>query len=125
MDHYLARSIYPFAAVNLLNLVPMCHECNSDYKKAADMVRHANGKRRVAFDPYNHTKVDVRLDQSIPFAGKGGHLPDWKIELSPMSPEVDTWNDVFNVRQRYRNDFLDEDYESWIERCSQWRRTIA
>ena len=32
-DHYLLRSQYPFVSLIRNNLVPMCHDCNEDYKK--------------------------------------------------------------------------------------------
>lgn len=115
MDHYLARSIYPFVAVNLSNLVPMCHECNSGYKRQSDMIRSVDGKWRMAFDPYNHAKIEVRLDQSVPFGGRGGNVPEWKIEFLPKTSEVETWDEVFKISLRYRNDLLDEEYEMWID----------
>ena len=33
-DHYLLRSQYPFVSLIRNNLVPMCHDCNEDYKKS-------------------------------------------------------------------------------------------
>ena len=64
LDHYLKKSQYAFAAVNLRNLVPMGHKCNSGYKGASDLLRRDDGSRRVAFDPYNHGAVRVSLDAS-------------------------------------------------------------
>lgn len=32
LDHFLPKSIYPYLAVSLHNLVPSCHQCNSSIK---------------------------------------------------------------------------------------------
>ena len=77
LDHYLAKSRYPFAAANLRNLVPMGHKCNSNYKRAVDVLYDANGGRRVVFDPYNHTNIYVVLDDSDPFDGSTPNTPRW------------------------------------------------
>jgi len=69
LDHYLPKSIYPFAAANLLNLVPMGHKCNSKYKLAEDILFDESGVRRKSFFPYRfQDKIQIDLDQSVPFA---------------------------------------------------------
>ena len=83
LDHYLAKSRYPFAAANLRNLVPMGHKCNSNYKRAVDVLYDANGGRRVVFDPYNHTNICVVLDESDPFDGSTPNTPRWTINFDP------------------------------------------
>lgn len=116
LDHYLTRAIYPFAAANLRNLVPMCHKCNSSYKKAADMVRRADLSARVAFDPYTcTTRIGVSVDGSKPFINGADDAQLWNIELVPASPEVSTWDEVFSVRERYRRDHLKKSYKSWVK----------
>lgn len=114
LDHYLTKSRYPFAAANLRNLVPMGHKCNSSYKRASDLLWRADCERRVAFDPYNHGTVSVSLDDSEPFHGAKENIPNWKIRFNPDTPEVTTWDEVFSVRERYRRDHLDPDFESWL-----------
>lgn len=122
LDHYLARSRYPFAAVNLRNLVPMGHKCNSNYKLAIDILRCDDGSRRVAFDPYNHTQIRVLLDDSEPFDGATENTPRWEIRFEPETPAVPTWDDVFAVRARYRRDHLDPSFSSWVRLFSKWAR---
>lgn len=122
LDHYLTRSRYPFAAANLRNLVPMGHKCNSSYKLASDLLRCADGSRRVAFDPYNHTKVGVLLDDSDPFHGATEHTPRWDIRFEPETPAVPTWDEVFSVRERYRRDHLDPSFPNWLRLFGQWVR---
>ena len=122
LDHYLTKSRYPFAAANLRNLVPMGHKCNSNYKHAIDIIRRADGSRRVAFDPYNHVKIDVLLDDSDPFDGATEHTPKWVIRFDPETDAVPTWDEVFSVRERYCRDHLDPSFSSWLGLFGSWVR---
>lgn len=123
LDHYLAKSLYPFCAVNLRNLVPMGHRCNSSYKHAVDLLHDEGGMRRVAFDPYNHSKIAVVLDESDPFNGATPNTPNWQIEFDPDTPAVPTWDAVFCIRERYERDHLDEAYSAWLAEFRNWARS--
>jgi hypothetical protein len=123
LDHYLAKSLYPFAAANLHNLVPMGHKCNSNYKLSQDILRGAGGVRRRSFDPYGIvTGIKISLSHSEPFAGKDGHVPAWNIEFDPDSEEVTTWDAVFRIRSRYTRDILDEEFKNWLKNFWDWCR---
>lgn len=122
LDHYLAKSRYPFAAVNLRNLVPMGNKCNAKYKHAKDLLYREDGTRRVALDPYNHTAISVGLDESEPFGGSSGHIPRWVVGFVPESQAIQTWDEVFSVRERYRESHLDPDYLSWLDGFRKWAR---
>jgi len=123
LDHYLAKSLYPFAAANLRNLVPMGHKCNSSYKLAIDIMWRADGTRRVAFDPYNHTQIVVLLDNSDPFHGKVENTPKWEIHFAPDTPAVSTWDEVFRIRERYCRDHLNPSFASWLGLFGKWARS--
>ncbi|RKH58874.1 hypothetical protein D7V93_15940 [Corallococcus llansteffanensis] len=124
LDHYLTKSRYPFAAANLRNLVPMGHKCNSSYKLTSDLLYCADGlTRRVAIDPYSHTTISVVLDDSDPFDGTTAHTPKWAIKFIPDSPALQTWDDVFSIRERYRQSHLDRDFASWLKGFQRWART--
>ncbi len=123
LDHYLAKSRYPFAAANLRNLVPMGHKCNSKYKLAADVLYDADGVRRVALDPYNHTSIAVVLDDSDPFDGSTPITPRWTINFDPDARAVQTWAAVFSIRERYQRDHLDEGYLAWLKEFQNWARS--
>ena len=103
----------------------MGHKCNSKYKLAADLLYDAGGARRVAFDPYNHTKIGVVLDDSDPFGGSMPNTPRWTIEFDPQSPAVPTWDAVFSIRERYRRDHLDEGYSAWLREFRNWARSAG
>jgi hypothetical protein len=124
-DHYLLIDLYPFAGVNLRNLVPMGHKCNSQHKHIQNILCKNDGTRRKSFDPYNHNvKVELCLNNSQPFAGMEGStresLPKWEIEFTPVSEEIDTWDNVFHIRERYIKDELDAEFKSWLKIFSGW-----
>jgi hypothetical protein len=125
LDHYLAESKYPFAGANLRNLVPMGDKCNSRYKLAQDILWRDDGVRRRSFDPYNHAGVKISLNNSEPFAGADGQLPDWQIEFDPATEECNTWDQVFAVRERYKRDVLDPSFKGWLGSFGSWFRRSA
>jgi|GEM_PF-570881 len=127
LDHYLLKDQYPFAAANLRNLVPMGYKCNSQDKHAKNILyKNINNRtRRKSFDPYKHNvTISLCLNKSIPFAGKkgriGGLLPKWEVELIPISEEIETWDDVFNIKDRYVKDYLDAEFKSWLDIFAKW-----
>lgn len=115
LDHYLAKSLYPFAAANLRNLVPMGHKCNSSYKAAKDLLRRDDGSPRKAFDPYAHDAVRISLDESTPFGGATEHTPRWEVRFVPNSPEATTWDEIFSLKLRYERDHLDPEFRNWLD----------
>lgn len=125
-DHYLAKSIYPFAAANMRNLVPMCCFCNRDHKKTKDVLRCEQGNRRRAFDPYNCESPTVSLLNSTLNADSDSLLPTWQVDFLPNSEEAETWDNVFDIRMRYKRDVLDQNFSRWIgafsKKCAMDRR---
>lgn len=122
-DHYLAKSIYPFCAANLRNLVPMCRCCNRDYKKDKDVIQ--NGARS-AFDPYNCTSPEITLNQTIIVADSSPIKFDWNIDFLTHAEEAETWDSVFDIRTRYKRDILNEYFDKWLwgfsEKCRKNRQ---
>lgn len=123
LDHYLAKSRYPFAAANLRNLVPMGMRCNERYKRSQDILRDAAGNRRRAFDPYGKRAIRITLDGSVPFASADGHTPSWQIRFDPDLPECETWDDVFAVRERIERDVLNRRFGTWLGEFCDWCRS--
>ncbi|MGP1384920.1 MAG: hypothetical protein ACTS2F_15240 [Thainema sp.] len=129
LDHYIPEHKYPFAAANLRNLVPMGTKCNSRHKHDEDILRREDGSRRKSFDPYNHETVSVSLEKSQPFEGIEGKLgeplPKWVVEFDSTVEEVDTWDEVFHIRERYERDVLNEGFNSYLREfgnyCKSWK----
>lgn len=114
LDHYLPRSIYPFAAANFNNLVPMGMKCNQRYKGAQNILFSDGGDRRKVFDPFATEGVQITLLQSTSFREAGG-FPDWVVDFEPSVEEAETWNDIFEIRTRYKRDVLDNHYLKWLD----------
>lgn len=98
-DHYLARSLYPFAAYSLRNLTPMGTACNRTYKGAKDVLRDADGAPRHCYDPYISGPIEVHLRNSDPF-GQGSR-PIYSVTIEGDADRSRTWNDVFRVEDRW------------------------
>lgn len=116
LDHYIPRSKYPFAAANLRNLAPMGGRCNSAYKRAQDPLRDDNGVRRTAFDPFASTGATISFDNSvIDELTPGPLVSSWVIDIAPNSEAVNTWDEIFHVRERWKRDVLDErTFNKWL-----------
>ncbi len=122
LDHYLSESRYPFAAVNLCNLVPMGSKCNSSYKLAQDILWCDDGTRRRSFYPYSDTGLKISLQNSELFAGIDRQVPRWQIDFEPDNAEALTWDEVFHIRERYTRDVLNPSFKGWLESFGPWFR---
>ena len=125
-DHYLCKKEYPFAAVNMKNLFPMGIECNRIFKKAEDILHKKDGARRKAFYPFqlNGTSIEVRLNGST-LPTVNNKKGDWHISFVPDIEEVHTWDDIFQIRNRYRKYIFEEEYDSWLTRFIKTARNFS
>ena len=118
LDHYLPISAYPIFGTYLPNLVPMCDRCNSSFKLAADMLTDENGNARACVDPHGSQTAAVSLMNSEPFGN--GHLPRWEIQFVPALDAFETWDQVFKIRFRYKENILDAEFKAWLADFSLW-----
>lgn len=108
LDHYIPRAQMAEYSVHLLNLIPICHECNDDKK---DQWLDQNGERiifnayfdlfnnmeqllkcELIFDNSNYPQVVISLDDSaIAATGEIGRLVH------------STYNHVENIRNEWRS----------------------
>lgn len=101
-DHYLARSLYPFASANLRNLSPMGDACNRSFKGSKDILRSNGGARRRCFDPYIAEPATVHVLHSVLFArGPGNSLPEWAVTINGDPDACASWDSVFRLRERW------------------------
>jgi hypothetical protein len=106
----------------------MGHKCNERYKLSQDILRKGDGSRRRAFYPYGTPPaVTISLVSSIPFSGDDGHTPNWTIDFLHDGEEVDTWNEVFRIRERYVRDILNPQFKPWLTEFAAWigRKQLA
>lgn len=120
LDHYLPKHLYPFAAANLRNLVPMGVRCNQRYKIGQDILRDNVGVRRRGFDPYMPRAIKVTLQASVPFGGVDGQKPEWVVDFEPNPIECNTWDEVFDVKARIKRDVLDPSFFKWLGDFAKW-----
>lgn len=119
-DHYLTRTIYPFAAVNFANLIPMCDECNKPINKGTTDILFtspARTKRRQTFYPYSQhrrVKIDITCKEKPSATNIKG---EWGIDIIPTSikdeEKVNTWKAVFNITGRLEDRLRDQNV-SWL-----------
>lgn len=124
-DHYLPKSLYPFTSVNFENLVPICHECNSDEKKAIDTL-FKDGTRREVFYPYDSTidpdKLSVTIQRNEAYnvtnnstLMKKNFKYQYDILIDGKSDKrINTWDEIFRVKEKYQRYLADFETE-WFE----------
>jgi hypothetical protein len=111
-DHYLPKGAYPFNSVNFRNLAPMCNECNSTYKLAKDPTRNIDpitcktgSTRRKAFYSFATAASGITINLILKTQDVSKLHPN-DIEVQITAPgrdeEVEAWNDVFSIKERYR-----------------------
>jgi len=115
-DHLAPKALYPLFALNLKNMAPMCHICNSKFKTQIDIFYKNNIRRPFAY-PYT-TTIDIDLDFTgsiIDQADSSNFLGIWNIKIFPVNLLTATWVDVFNIKERYEKDYLEVDFNDWMD----------
>ena len=119
-DHLLSKATYPFASVNLRNLVPCGRDCNSIFKQGKDLI-FSEGNRRKAFYPFHDYGVQLQLSLEGSRLPSDGDDPGaWHIEFTPDIEEVRTWIEVFELERRYQFDVFGAHYTRWIADFVDW-----
>ena len=115
-DHLAPKSKYPLLAINIKNLAPMCHVCNTKFKKEID-IYYSNKIRRPFAYPYKTVlNIDIDFSGSIIDQSSISDISgSWKIKIVPNSPINETWVDIFQIEKRYKEDYLDVDFNDWID----------
>jgi len=115
-DHFLPKGQYPFNSINFKNLAPMCNECNSSYKLENNPIFNKEKERRKVFYPYRTEPTDMKISLSLE-ADNYEHIGKEDIELSftsPLQEEVDTWNALFSIDERYKAKIVGKSGRYWI-----------
>lgn len=115
-DHLAPKSLYPLLSINPRNLAPMCHDCNAKNKGANDVLCDAEGNRKTFIYPYsNHIAVSLDFEGSvIPQTDLDNECGVWQVKFNPDNEDTANWNQIFNIKTRYLNDFLIPNYDQWL-----------
>jgi len=97
-DHFFDKDTYPILSLSIYNLIPSCHQCNSNLKHT----------KSFNLDEYIHPYVDD-LDKEMKFSLKITNskfyysIDGFKIELQNInnSIKVDNHLKVFKIKERY------------------------
>lgn len=133
-DHYIPKAFYPFVSINYLNLFPICHECNSDEKKATDTLFDGNNRRRV-FYPFdttyqpNQLSIVVEPEEKYSSLNFKTLLQDikWKYKFTYAGnddPRLESWDKIFRVKGRYRENILHYQIEWFGQLCTKYKREL-
>jgi 5-methylcytosine-specific restriction endonuclease McrA len=110
-DHFLPKGTYPFNAVALRNLAPICDKCNKKYKLQKDPLHNQTGLRRKAFFSYAAVNSSIKFNlQLVPIGASPidpQKLLPANIQINITSPgkaeEIEVWKEVFEIEQRYKD----------------------
>lgn len=100
LDHYARKARYPFLALNIYNLIPVCKNCNQSFKGESD---------KKIINPYKYSLEDV-IKFSIEDAEINNYMNDDKITLylkNNLSREhelfdfVENHKEVLSLKNRY------------------------
>jgi len=106
-DHLLYKAVYPVASVNMHNLAPMGIKCNRIHKKIDDLLMDDKGTVRSAVNPYFDI-IAPRFDLKGSTMSFDPSKRIWQVNITPIVSEVQTWDDVFDITTRCKEDFLEK-----------------
>lgn len=115
-DHLAPKSKYPLLAINIKNLAPMCHQCNTKFKKEID-IYYKDGKRRPFTYPYTSSlNIDIDFTGSIiDQTDLNNIIGTWTIKIIPSTTVNETWKEVFQIEKRYKEDYLESSFNDWVD----------
>lgn len=115
-DHLLAKSIYPFAAINMRNLAPTCKKCNRTHKKTKDII-YDDINQIKAVNPYS-AKLDIKVKFDGTILPKGRKKGAWAIGVTPSREEVIRWEYVYEITDRIIKNYFangkEADFNLWL-----------
>lgn len=133
-DHYIPKAFYPFISINFQNLFPICHECNSDEKKATDTLYNGAARRQVFF-PFDTTYQPAQLSISVT-PTEAYNPTNFKTLLYDITwhytlllagnpdPRLTSWDEIFHIKRRYTENVLRYQTEWYDELIMRYKREL-
>lgn len=119
-DHYLPKSLFPFTAINVKNLAPMCKDCNEYWKHDNNpiMTNKDRGDFKKAFYPFSNLLpvIEISFSKLVldPLFNEDKHILDINYISTGYEEEVNRWLEIFNIKERY-DDRIRTDLRYWLE----------
>lgn len=133
-DHYIPKALYPFISINFKNLFPICHECNSDEKKATDILYNGITRRQVFYpldSSYHSDQLSIEViptQQYNPINFKTLLYDinwDYAIKLAGiLDPRLTSWDEIFHIKRRYKENVLRYQIEWYDEFLKRYKREL-
>lgn len=107
LDHYYPKSLYPFLACSIENLIPSCQVCNSRLKGGKDFykIEHINPLKHRIFDKirfdYNEAGIFIKNNLSLNQNEKN-YLDTFKIQ-EIYSTHIEIKDDIKSKFDKYNN----------------------
>lgn len=122
-DHYLPKSKYPFLSVNFGNLVPLCYKCNSDRKGTKDPIE-GGAKAFYPFGANGHSiQIDLAFEKTKDIRALARE--DLEVNLSGEPDEIETWDRLFDIKERYNDTSRKMISKTFLQRIKQHHRLYA
>lgn len=107
IDHFYEKSLYPYLALSLYNLIPSCDYCNTKLKNTLDTYN------TPILNPYQEGFEDnVRFELEL--------FKDSKVDLNNIKIRLVIKNDYDN-----RNKKIKKDKEEYLNKCINTNRELA
>lgn len=105
LDHFYAKSLYPYLAISIFNLVPCCNICNSSFKHDVDLY---NEEIVYPFEEEFKNNVEFRI-KAKSYLGLIGLDADIEIEFyiktknSSLRSKIEKSIELFALKEVYSN----------------------
>jgi len=78
-----------------------------------------------SFFPFkDHVKITISLETST-LPSPTNRDGNWVIALHPNTEEVETWEDLFCIKSRYKKDVLQAQYDTWLKQFIAYAKAHA
>jgi 5-methylcytosine-specific restriction endonuclease McrA len=95
LDHYYAKSLYPYLALSLFNLIPSCYVCNSSFKGDTDFYRQeAIYPYEEEFSDFAIFKTDFNETEPFDYRYLLGISKEFQISIVNNATDKETRNKI-------------------------------
>lgn len=93
LDHFVAKSKYPYFSMSLHNLIPVCYSCNSSFKGDTEFDFDDINPYEECIDDYIRFYADIKIDEPIHI-----HIKTKKLK---SKDNIKKYIDTFKLEPQY------------------------